>query len=76
MSNDEWIYFSPEYKYLKDHKNANIKFNTFEEFWYNFNKNSYLVVGEKDSPEKMEHFKQMLKDNGKIIYETFNKGLD
>lgn len=71
-NNDEWIYFSSEYSWLKEHQKEGTIFKTFEEFWYNFAKRSYIISDAKIENEK---FKAQLKTNALEIYNTFTKGL-
>lgn len=76
MNNQEWIYNSPEYSYLKSAKKKGIIFNSFDIFWHDFNKDTFIVPANNISEEEIEKFKNQLKSNGLEIYNTFNKGLN
>lgn len=68
-NNDEWIYFSGEYTFLKNRELDNLpRFKTFEEFWNEFNRNSFLVSNDNE-------FIKTLKSNALEIYNIYNKGL-
>lgn len=65
----ERIYLSSEYLFLKENEANNINFKTFEDFWYNFNKNAYIVGSNID-----DDFRNKLKSKAENVYNTFING--
>ena len=75
QNDNEWFYNSAEYYYLNSNNNKGITFKTFDEFWTEFNKNSFIAVAVGDEASS-EDFKIRLKNNAIEIYDAFTKGLN
>jgi len=71
--NDDWIYATTEYNFLKRHKEDGFGFMTFGEFWNIFNRNSFMVPADGMTDEAIAKFQEQVKANALEVYDQFNK---